>query len=83
MAVKEILGKKKSKSKSGFSATKVSGYVDTPVPKRCGTCEYLILGNRCRKKEVLEDPEIKTVERGLKEVSPENGCCDYWIPKTK
>jgi hypothetical protein len=62
--------------------TKVSGYVESSVPKRCGTCEYIQDKNLCTQKDVLKDPEVKTCkETGLKIVDAKDGCCNYWDPK--
>lgn len=63
-------------------ATKVSGYVDTSIPKKCGTCEYLSHDRtECNNKIVCRDPELKSAGDGLKKVSAENGCCNEWSPR--
>lgn len=60
------------------SGTEVSGYVESPIEKRCGTCEYLENGNLCTQETVLKDPELKDSSDGLKIVDPKNGCCSFW-----
>jgi hypothetical protein len=60
------------------SGTEVSGYVESPVEKRCGTCEYLAGGTFCKQEAVLEDPEVPDGEKGLKLVDAKNGCCSFW-----
>jgi len=61
--------------------TKVSGYVDTPIPKKCGTCEYLVDGKYCRNSTVRTDPQVKTdSSTGRKLVSAADGCCNEWNP---
>ena len=60
------------------SGTEVSGYVESPVEKRCGTCEYLENGKFCNQETVLKDPEVQNSSNGLKIVDPKNGCCSFW-----
>src|SRR5215471_21424 len=60
------------------SGTKVSGYIESPVEKRCGTCEYLVGGRFCRQQTVLDDPEVPDGEEGMKLVDAKNGCCSFW-----
>lgn len=59
--------------------TKISGYVDTPIDKRCGTCNYLKQGRICVNKVVAKDDEVPTAG-GKKIVNARNGCCDEWKP---
>lgn len=80
MPAKDILGGNKEKSPVVITTT--SGYVDTPVPKRCGTCEYIQGKKFCTNKTVLKDKQIKTdPDNGLKVISAANGCCNEWEPK--
>jgi hypothetical protein len=59
--------------------TRVSGYVESDVPRSCGTCEYLSKGTLCRKRTVLRDPQLQTdANTGLKIVDPVFGCCNLW-----
>jgi hypothetical protein len=61
--------------------TRVSGYVDTPTPKKCGTCKYLEGNSLCGNMVVRKDPQVPTCKQsGLKKVSAANGCCNYWEP---
>ncbi len=60
------------------SGTEVSGYVESPVEKRCGTCEYLEGGKFCNQETVLKDPEVPDGSNGLKMVNPKDGCCSFW-----
>jgi hypothetical protein len=60
------------------SGTEISGYVESPVEKRCGTCEYLVGGKFCKQEKVREDPEVRDGEEGLKRVDAKNGCCSFW-----
>ena len=82
MPAKDALGssaEKKEAKKQRGSGTKISGYVDTPVAKKCGTCEYLHNGTLCTQKNVLKDPEVPFAARSkFKKVSAENGCCSFW-----
>jgi len=65
--------------RSAGSGTKVSGYIESPVAKKCSTCEYYPQKDRCNNKIVGKDPKVKTDESsGLKIVSGQNGCCSYW-----
>jgi len=69
-------------SKDTDEATKVSGYIESPIAKMCGTCEYLTSPNRCRNKTVLSDPKLKKTEDGtLAIVDSVLGCCNFWLPK--
>lgn len=84
MPAKDALGStaEKKESKRHGSGTKVSGYVDIPVDKKCGTCEYLHNGSLCTQKNVLKDPEVPFAARSkFKKVSAENGCCSFWEAK--
>lgn len=68
--------------KDELKITKVSGYIETPVMKMCGTCEYLPSADRCNNKVVLSDPEMKKAEDGmLAIVDSVLGCCNQWEPK--
>jgi hypothetical protein len=68
-----------SRSDPHGDGTKVAEYIETPVEKRCGTCEYLVGKNLCRQKVVLKDKEIKTdTKTGLKIIDPKDGCCRFW-----
>jgi hypothetical protein len=60
--------------------TKVSGYVDTPIAKKCGTCRYLEAGKFCRNGEVEKDKQVPTDASGRKLVSAADGCCNEWNP---
>lgn len=61
--------------------TKVSGYVDTPTVKACGTCRYLVDGKFCRNSEVKKDSQVPTdAKSGRKLVSAKDGCCNEWNP---
>lgn len=60
------------------SGTQVSGYVESPVAKSCGTCEYLVKGKFCKQETVLKDPEVPEGDNGLKMVNPKDGCCSFW-----
>lgn len=81
MAAKDILGEESEKTPQWFG-TKVSGYTEVPVEKRCGTCEYLVKGKLCNHKIVLTDKKVKTDKKsGLKMVDPVDGCCTYWEPE--
>lgn len=60
------------------SGTEVSGYVESPVEKRCGTCEYIKDHKFCRQETVLKDSEIPDGSNGLKIVDPKDGCCSFW-----
>ena len=76
------LGREYNLRASKLKITKVSGYVDTPIAKKCGTCEYLSHDRtQCDNKVVAKDTEVKTGKNGLKNVSAENGCCNEWEPK--
>jgi hypothetical protein len=62
--------------------TKLSGYVDTPILKKCGTCKHLS-GDRkhCNEPTVMKDPQVKADPKtGLKLVNAMNGCCNEWMP---
>lgn len=78
--MKNALGEEaKEAKKATGSGTKVSGYVDTPVPKKCGSCEYRVGKNLCRQATVKKDPMVKTDKRtGLKIVDFQDGCCSFW-----
>lgn len=74
-------------AKSGYS-TEPTGYVDNPIPKQCGTCEYFRkLGahsGSCGQEDILGDPALLTDESsGRKFVSPVSGCCNFWEPAAK
>lgn len=61
--------------------TKVSGYVNTAIPKKCGTCHYLSHNHtECSNKIVNKDPEVPNGPT-FKKVSAENGCCNEWEPR--
>ena len=78
---KNILGEGSEKAPQWFG-TKVSGYTEVPIEKRCGTCEYIVNGKLCRQKIVLTDKKVKTDKSsGLKLVDAENGCCAFWEPE--
>lgn len=80
MSVKQTLGGHQPNPK----ATKVSGYVDTPIPKKCGTCEYLVKQTLCRQHRVQRDTQMLTDKlTGFKIVDAQNGCCNYWSGETK
>lgn len=58
-------------------ATKVAGYVQTPIAKKCGTCEYFSKG-LCKNSIVARDKQVPTDKDGMKMVDGENGCCNQW-----
>jgi hypothetical protein len=71
MAAKDLMG-------GGDKSTRVSGYVNTPIPKKCGTCKFLD-GHYCTNKVVMKDPQVPTDDDSkFKIVSPANGCCNEW-----
>jgi hypothetical protein len=73
---KEILG---GKHIPAPKETKVSGYIESDVPRACGSCEYLEKGRLCRQRYVLRDSQIPyDKDTNLKIVDPVFGCCDYW-----
>ena len=76
------LGHRDPGAEEARSGTEVSGYVESPIEKRCGTCEYLKNGNLCRQETVLQDPEVPDDGDGLKVVDSENGCCNFWEAKS-
>lgn len=79
--VSKEVKEKRSKALKASGST-VSGYVESPVAKKCGTCEYLVNGDLCKNKVVAKDPKVKTDKAsGLKTVCPEDGCCNEWEPK--
>jgi hypothetical protein len=60
--------------------TKASGYIETPIIKKCGTCKHLT-GNRmnCDDKTINQDPQLKTDPKTkLKIVNPVKGFCPMW-----
>lgn len=60
--------------------TKVSGYIESAVPRACGTCKYLERGVLCDNHIVLRDSQIpKDQKTGLRIVDPVYGCCNQWI----
>ena len=60
-------------------ATKVSGYIESPIAKMCGTCEYLQGRDLCSNKVVMADPQVRSAdEHGLKIIDPVLGCCNEW-----
>lgn len=64
--------------------TKISGYVDTPIAKKCATCKYLVDGQFCRNSTVQKDPQVKTdAKTGRKIVSASDGCCNEWDPSPR
>lgn len=76
MPAKSILA---GDGKGHGSGTKVSGYVVSPVPKKCGTCRFLHNSTLCTQKDVLKDPQVPFARRSkFKQVDAEDGCCDYW-----
>lgn len=81
MPAKDVLSKPEKKKVHG-SGTSVSGYIESPVAKKCGTCEYIKQDRLCNQKTVLKDKQIKTdIKSGLKIVNPQTGCCDFWEAK--
>jgi len=78
--MKNALGEEaKEAKKATGSGTKIAGYVDTPVPKKCGSCEYRVGSNLCRQKTMLKDKQVKTDSRTkLKIVDFQDGCCSFW-----
>jgi hypothetical protein len=84
MAAKDALAGGNTPKKPQGSGTKVSGYVESPVPKKCGTCVYLHNGSLCVQKTVLKDTEVPFARRSkFKKVDAETGCCDFWQPESK
>lgn len=68
-----------SKSSVHGEGTRVAEYIETPITKQCGTCEYLVDENLCKNKVVRKDDQIKTdAETGLKIIDPVLGCCRFW-----
>lgn len=62
-------------------ATKVSGYIESPIAKMCGTCEYLEGTRFCNNKTVLTDKELPDADsKDLKIIDPVLGCCNLWSP---
>jgi len=60
-------------------ATKGVGYVETPTPKKCGTCIFLVKGNLCNNREARQDKQMRTDPKTLfKIVDAETGCCNEW-----
>ena len=61
------------------SGTSVSGYIESDVAKRCGTCEYYVKDGMCNNKVVLRDPKVpKAATSEYKKVNARTGCCDEW-----
>lgn len=63
--------------------TKRVGYIETDVPRMCGTCRYAVSASGkllCRQSEAVKDVEMKTDVSGLKTVQPVKGCCNEWEP---
>lgn len=64
--------------------TKGVGYIESDIPRRCGTCKYAVeRGSKllCRQKEAVEDGQMKTdAATELKIVQPVKGCCNEWEP---
>jgi len=81
--MEDILGAGKTLSKKPQgTGTKVSGYVESPIEKKCGTCTFLYNETLCTQKNVLLDKEVPFARRSkLKKVDAENGCCNYWSPE--
>lgn len=78
MPAKDVLG---GSSVHG-GGTPLAEYIETPIEKRCGTCEYLVGKNLCKQKVVLKDSKIKTDPKSkLKIVNPKTGCCRFWEPE--
>jgi len=77
MAVaKEILG---GKHIPNPRETRISGYVESLVPRSCGSCRFLEKGTLCDNRTVLRDSQIpKDKNSGLKVVDPVYGCCNLW-----
>lgn len=70
-----------SKESEPVHITEKTGYVETPIPKKCATCEYS-QGELCLNDEVQEDDEVPTDKKtGYKLIDAEDGCCDEWEPK--
>jgi hypothetical protein len=60
------------------SGTTVSGYIESTVARKCGTCEYYSKGH-CNQKDVMKDPKVKMdTKTQTKIVEPELGCCNFW-----
>ena len=63
--------------------TKVSEYIESKVPRKCGACSYFSKGH-CNQEDVMKDPEVKTDKKTqTKVVDAELGCCRYWKPAQK
>ena len=60
--------KKKPKIEGKVFSPEEAGYVDSPTPKQCQTCEY------------FQDPNICMLPMN-QPVCPVNGCCDFWKDK--
>lgn len=81
MSARDILSKKeKTEAKRATgSGTRVSGYIEDPAEKRCGTCEYFEKPNLCDNERVGRDSQVKTDKKtGLKIVNAKIGCCSFW-----
>jgi len=82
MSAKDAMSESAEAKRPRGSGTRVSGYVEDPTPKKCGTCEYLVKGRLCNNKTVLTDKQVKKDPKSkLKVVDPTIGCCDFWEPK--
>lgn len=76
---KDILGSERHVPNPGHG-TPVSGYIESDVPRACGSCEYLVKGRLCKNHKVLRDPKVPTDKNSnLKIVDPVYGCCDEWV----
>jgi hypothetical protein len=79
---KDILSKSSHVPNPGHGTT-VSGYIESDVPRACGTCEYLVKGVLCKNHKVQRDPKVpKDKNSNLKIVDPVYGCCDEWVADT-
>lgn len=75
---KDILSK--SHAPNSGHGTPLSGYIESPVPRTCGLCEYKVGTQLCNNRQVLRDPRVpKDIHSGLKIIDPVYGCCDEWV----
>lgn len=82
MKLGESLAKQAFRIQASAKSTRVAGYVDTPIAKKCGTCQHLSDDRKhCNQSTVMQDPQIKTDPvTKTKIVCAQNGCCNEWEP---
>ncbi len=70
-----------SKSEPHGEGTRVSEYIESKFPRKCGACEYFQKPDLCGNKIVMTDKQLKSDPKTkLKIVDAEFGCCRYWEP---